>query len=31
MSFFQYGNALPDVRREHPAATRNQAPILEVL
>ncbi|HCH62545.1 MAG TPA: SAM-dependent methyltransferase [Deltaproteobacteria bacterium] len=31
MSFFQYGEALPDARREHPAAARNQAPILAVL
>jgi len=31
MSFFQYGESLADVRRAHPAATRNQAPLLEVL
>ncbi len=31
MSFFQYGESLADARRAHPAATRNQAPLLEVL
>ena len=31
MSFHDYGAALHDARREHPAAKRNQAPLLAVL
>jgi len=31
MSFHSYGDKLADARREHPAATRNQGPLLDVL
>ena len=31
MSFFHYGDSLSDARRAHPAAERNQEPILAVL
>lgn len=31
MSFHTYGDRLADARREHPAAQRNQGPLLEVL